>query len=338
MINYTTGNIFDSDADCIFNTVNCEGFMGKGIAYQFKMRFPENNKNYVKYCREGKLKPGVLLPFEENGKTIINFPTKDKWRNPSLMQYIVDGLDTFVCILPDLHIKKAAIPPLGCGNGGLLWNDVKAVIEEKLKDCDVEIVLFEPASNLNNSIISDQKTVDDLLLLYVGKNLDKANSLRFQKTFYFSNYFFGDSIFRFSRGRYGPYSKELYKSADELGKYQKDNGLTNSKDTYNAIYQKICSKRVDAQYKKLTAAADKALAIVNGIEEDLLLEGSATALYLIKDEKVLSKNSIIRAFKEWSDDKAARFNEDEINKCLDKLEHLQIIQRNLFDEYEVLKP
>ena len=125
MITYKQGNIFDSDADCIFNTVNCEGYMGKGIAYQFKQRFSENNIRYEKECRAGRLTPGTLLVFREKGKTIVNFPTKDKWRNPSLMQYITDGLDEFVRILPGLGIKKAAIPPLGCGNGGLAWNDVK---------------------------------------------------------------------------------------------------------------------------------------------------------------------------------------------------------------------
>ena len=112
MITYKQGNLFDSDADCIFNTVNCEGYMGKGIAYQFKQRFPENNVRYEKMCREGKLRPGTLLTFTENGKTIINFPTKDKWRNPSLMQYIIDGLDEFVRILPGLGIKKAAMKRL----------------------------------------------------------------------------------------------------------------------------------------------------------------------------------------------------------------------------------
>jgi O-acetyl-ADP-ribose deacetylase (regulator of RNase III) len=127
MIKYTIGNIFNSEADCIFNTVNCEGYMGKGIAYQFKQRFPENNRNYERMCKEGKLRPGIVFPFTENGKTIINFPTKDKWRNPSQIQYVIDGLDAFVRLLPDLNIKKIAIPPLGCGNGVLEWSEVKSV-------------------------------------------------------------------------------------------------------------------------------------------------------------------------------------------------------------------
>lgn len=80
MIEFVTGNIFDSGADCLINTVNCEGFMGKGIAYQFKMRFPQNNIDYVKACKSGKLKIGTIHYYKEDGVWIVNFPTKDKWR------------------------------------------------------------------------------------------------------------------------------------------------------------------------------------------------------------------------------------------------------------------
>ena len=86
MIEYTKGNMFDSDADCLVNTVNCEGYMGKGIAYQFKMRFPENNKSYVKACKSGKLTVGQMHYHVEEGITIINFPTKKKWRENSKIE------------------------------------------------------------------------------------------------------------------------------------------------------------------------------------------------------------------------------------------------------------
>ena len=336
MITYKQGNIFDSDADCIFNTVNCEGYMGKGIAYQFKQRFPENNIQYEKMCRDGKLRPGILLTYTENGRTIVNFPTKDKWRNPSLMQYITDGLDEFVRILPGLGIKKAAIPPLGCGNGGLDWNDVKREIENRLKDCDIEIELYGPAEVNPGKQLQGQMTVYDLILLKVRDELKCPTSLRFQKTFYFANYFYGSKLFAFSRGRYGPYSKDLYSEAEKIGRYQKVNNLKGTKETYDAIYRLICSKRVDAGYKKMAASVDKALEIVNATEDDLLLEGAATAFYLIKDEKVTEAKEITKAFKEWSDDKAARFNEETILRSLDKLEGLRLVRRTLFDTYEVM--
>ncbi len=336
MIEYVKGNIFDSDADCIFNTVNCEGFMGKGIAYQFKERFPDNNRQYKEYCKEGKLRPGVLLILTEKGKTIVNFPTKDKWRNPSKMEYISDGLDEFIRVLPELRIKKVAIPPLGCGNGGLEWRDVKRLIEDKLRDCNTVIQLYEPTSSGKVCYYEKHMTAYDLVLLYVKEHLTKASSLRFQKTIYYANYYCGAKLYSFSRGKYGPYSKDLYNAADRIGIYHKNSEIDNPKETYKTVYQTICSKNVDDQLKKLLPAVDKALDIVNGMADDLILEGTATALYLIKDEKVTKEADIFEAFKEWSDDKASRFGNEIITKCVDCLEKNGIIQRNIFDELEVL--
>jgi O-acetyl-ADP-ribose deacetylase (regulator of RNase III) len=336
VIVYRKGNLFESDADCLVNTVNCEGYMGKGIAYQFKLRFPENNEKYAECCHVGKLRPGILFTFKEKGKTIINFPTKDQWRKPSELRYVIDGLDEFLRILPDLGINKIAMPPLGCGNGGLNWPEVKRVIEEKLGDSRYDIEIYEPSVNKSFDPAREQMTVYDLLLLHVREGLENASSLRFQKTFYFANYFGKKQLFSFARGKQGPYSKELYRMAENLGRYQKANGLNNARDTYKAIYQLICSRKVDEQYKKLEKSVDEALRIVNGTKDDLLLEGTATALYLILNEKVTRQSDLISAFKEWSDDKAARFSEAEVLRSIEKLEDLGILQRDIFGTLEVV--
>lgn len=146
MIQYRQGDLFECGADCLVNAVNCEGIMGKGIAYQFKIRFPENNKSYVKACRSGELKIGKIHFFTENGITVINLPTKDKWRQPSKMEYVEEGMDNLVELLPKLGVKKIAIPSLGCGNGGLLWEKVKKVIEEKISGLKegYDFLIFEP--------------------------------------------------------------------------------------------------------------------------------------------------------------------------------------------------
>lgn len=130
MITYTTGNIFDSRAECLVNTVNCEGYMGKGIAYQFKLRFPENNRDYVRACKNGELQIGTIHSFSEDGKEIVNFPTKDKWREKSQMRYVENGFDRLVDFIKENSITSIALPPLGCGNGGLIWGDVKQVVEK----------------------------------------------------------------------------------------------------------------------------------------------------------------------------------------------------------------
>ena len=88
MFYYKTGDLLKNEAEALVNTVNCEGYMGKGIAYQFKLQFPDNNKDYIKACKNGKLQPGKLHFYKEHEKIIINFPTKNKWREKSKIEYI----------------------------------------------------------------------------------------------------------------------------------------------------------------------------------------------------------------------------------------------------------
>ena len=166
MITYTKGNMFESDADCLVNTVNCEGFMGKGIAYQFKVRFPENNKSYIKACKSGELTVGKVHYYVEDGITIVNFPTKDKWRANSKIEYIETGMDYFIKILPQLGVKKVAIPPLGCGNGGLLWEEVKKIIEDKIVNLQdkYDFIIIDCPPSLNMLTINSMTTADSVLV------------------------------------------------------------------------------------------------------------------------------------------------------------------------------
>lgn len=147
MIQFLSGNLLESTAECLINPVNCEGYMGKGIAYQFKLKFPNMNKDYVKACKSGQLTTGRLHYFRENNKIIINFPTKDKWRQKSKMEYILQGLDELVKLLPQLNISSIAIPALGCGNGGLKWDQVRQILLNKLSAIEekYEIFIYEPA-------------------------------------------------------------------------------------------------------------------------------------------------------------------------------------------------
>ncbi|MHB9294030.1 hypothetical protein Holit_03156 [Hollandina sp. SP2] len=147
MIQFIVDNIFESKASCLVNTVNCEGFMGKGIAYQFKQKFPENEKNYKTICQKGEMKIGKVLLFKENDKIIANFPTKNKWREKSEYIFIEKGLDDLKDKIMCNKIDSVAMPPLGCGNGGLLWDKVKGIIVEKLNTVQSEIMIYEPSKN-----------------------------------------------------------------------------------------------------------------------------------------------------------------------------------------------
>lgn len=149
MFHYVTGDLLQSSAEALVNAVNCEGYMGKGIAYQFKLQFPETNAAYVKACKNGELLPGKLHYFRERGKLVINFPTKNKWRAKSKLEYIEGGLYALIDLIGDMGIQSIAIPPLGSGNGGLNWDDVKQVIARQLEPVSslVEIFIYEPSKN-----------------------------------------------------------------------------------------------------------------------------------------------------------------------------------------------
>lgn len=143
MITFVRGNIFESTAKCLVNPVNCEGVMGKGLALQFKKRFPETFKSYRAECSEFNLRIGKLHIFDENGKTVVNFPTKDTWRDNSKIEYIQKGLAALKAFLNSGYVKSIAIPPLGCGLGGLDWNEVKPIICHYLDPLDVDIYIYE---------------------------------------------------------------------------------------------------------------------------------------------------------------------------------------------------
>ena len=149
MLKFVSGNLLESNAEAIVNAVNTVGVMGKGIALQFKQLFPFNFKEYKKACDMKSLKPGVMLVVKDHhptkgAKTIINFPTKVHWKSPSKMEYVEDGLKELVKVIRESELESVAVPALGCGNGGLKWEEVKKMIELYLSEVDAEVLVYEP--------------------------------------------------------------------------------------------------------------------------------------------------------------------------------------------------
>lgn len=152
MIKIIHGNLFESNAEALVNTVNCVGVMGKGIALQFKILFPNNFRAYKEACNKGEVKVGKMFIYEDsnifiNKKIIINFPTKTNWKYPSQYSFIKGGLVSLKNEILNRKIKSIAIPALGCNNGGLDYNIVKEMITKELGDLDCEIYLYEPFSD-----------------------------------------------------------------------------------------------------------------------------------------------------------------------------------------------
>ena len=126
---YKTGTLFDSTATVLVNPVNCRGVMGKGLAAQFKRRYPKMFAWYRSECRAGNVKIGRVSGWMEDGITILNFPTKDLWGDPSEIEYITAGLQDFIDWAHTYGYPSAAFPKLGCGLGGLEWDEVRPIME-----------------------------------------------------------------------------------------------------------------------------------------------------------------------------------------------------------------
>ncbi len=148
MVRFITGDIFAQDAQAIVNPVNCVGVMGKGLALQFKQKFPLNFEIYRTACMKGELRPGRILTCgtgRETPSVIINLPTKRHWRDGSRMEDIEAGLDALAREIRERGLSSVAIPALGAGLGGLEWNGVRKAIEDRLSGLkDTEITVLEP--------------------------------------------------------------------------------------------------------------------------------------------------------------------------------------------------
>lgn len=173
MIEIKQGNLLNEKTEALVNTVNCVGVMGKGIALQFKQAFPEVFKQYKKACDAGEVQPGNMLTVLTGGllnpRYIINFPTKRHWKGGSRLGDVQSGLVGLVAEVERLGIQSIAIPPLGCGNGGLDWAVVKPMIVEAFDSLpEVQVYLFEPVG---------APAVDDIKVATAKPNMTRARAL-----------------------------------------------------------------------------------------------------------------------------------------------------------------
>ena len=141
-IQYDKGDIFKSKAQTIVNPVNCEGYMGKGLALAFKERYPDMFPVYQEECRTGKLHIGKPTLYSNSTPWILNFPTKNYWRDPSKLEYIEEGLQFVVANYKQLRIASIAFPKLGAGLGTLTWDEVGPVMVKYLSHLDIAVYIY----------------------------------------------------------------------------------------------------------------------------------------------------------------------------------------------------
>lgn len=170
MIRYVAGNLLDSPAQTLVNTVNCVGVMGKGIALEFKRLYPAMYKEYAAMCERHEVLPGVPYCHSSSGRQIVNFPTKDHWRAKSRLEDVERGLRLLRENYRDWNITSIAMPPLGCGNGGLEWGAVKPLIERYLSDVSIDVFVYEPG----RFVADDQSPDEGETQLTFGLNVEPA--------------------------------------------------------------------------------------------------------------------------------------------------------------------
>ena len=225
MIERKVGDIFEEDVEALVNSVNCVGVMGRGIALQFKERFPENFKAYAEACKRSEVKPGKMFVYESgtmtNPRYIVNFPTKRHWRGKSRMEDIEAGLVDLTNEIRRRGIRSIAIPPLGSNLGGLNWSSVGPRIEATLEDLEnVKVVLYEPGGGPRDDRPnrSTEPPAMSLSLACVIVLMDRhvrglldpfITLLEIHKLLYFAQDAGEDLKLRFKRAPYGPYAENL---------------------------------------------------------------------------------------------------------------------------------
>lgn len=235
------GDLFASKAQTLVNTVNCVGVMGKGVALEFKKRWPAMFEDYQHRCAARQVRLGEPYLYRDvSGAAIVNFPTKDHWRSPSRIADIESGLDWLVAHAAEWGIRSLALPPLGCGNGGLEWSEVGPLIYRKLHDAPLDVEVYAPfgtpAQQLTEAFLSapaqmslsgkgrrnEKFNPDWVALVEVLREVQAqpyANPIGrtiFQKLCYVLTEMGVPTGFQFGKGSYGPFSTEVKTALHEM--------------------------------------------------------------------------------------------------------------------------
>lgn len=340
MIEFKQGNLLEEKVEALVNTVNCVGVMGKGIALQFKQAYPENFRQYEKACRAKEVQPGrmftVAIGSLFNPRYIINFPTKRHWKGKSKIEDIKSGLVALVAEVEQLGITSIAIPPLGCGNGGLSWSEVKPLIESAFAQLsDVQVFIFEPvgAPAAEKMPIATEKPemtraralFIHLLELY-GLPGYELTKLEVQKLPYFLQEAGEPLKLRYVNHRYGPYADNLNHVLKRLeGHYIYGYGDGTSKADSAEIYVLPEGRKAAQAFLETEPDAQKRLErvsnLIYGFETPYGMELLATVHWVASKESNPAQNSeqAIALVHEWSDRKRKLFKPEHIRKAWQRL-------------------
>ncbi|RKH71351.1 Appr-1-p processing protein [Corallococcus interemptor] len=318
-MDFTKGNILRADTDAIVNTVNCVGYMGRGIAAQFKRAYPENFKAYESACRRKEVVPGKMFIFETGQLThprfIVNFPTKRHWRGKSRIEDIESGLVDLVGEVKRRGIQSIAIPPLGCGLGGLDWKDVRPLIERAFAALpDVRALVFEPNDEGPSDKMATTREVPKmtpgravlvgLFEKYLAALMDPAISLlEVHKLMYFAQEAGEPLRLKYVKALYGPYAENLRHVLSAIEGYM-ISGYGDGGDTPEKPLELVPGADDDARsflkdHPATLARFDRVSKLVEGFETSFGMELLATVHWVMAHEGVHDRG-VVDAIHAWN--------------------------------------
>jgi len=350
MITYTQGNLLESGAEALVNTVNTVGVMGKGIALMFKERFTRNFQLYAAASKSKEVRTGHMFVTEtgELGgpKWIVNFPTKQHWRSPSRLEWVVDGLHDLRRFLIEEQVRSIAIPPLGAGNGALDWALVREQIELVLSDLpDVEILVFEPTVQYQNiakrsgveKLTPSRALIAELVRRYWVLGME-CSLLEIQKLAWFLERSIEQSMpldnplkLNFKAHVYGPFTPKLSFVLNDLdGSYLHCDKRISDAGPLDVIWfdegrKDIVQAYLRSEGKAYIQALEDTAALIDGFESPFGMELLATVDWLLDREEVEPTVAAIReGMQQWpipgaGARKSRLFDDRAIGIALDRL-------------------
>ncbi len=335
---YAHGNLLEADCEALVNTVNTVGVMGKGIALQFKQAFPENFRQYERACRAGEVVIGSMLVVATgklgNPKYIINFPTKRHWRQRSRLEDIEAGLRDLVAQVRSLSVGSLAVPPLGCGNGGLEWSEVRPLVEEAFRDLpQVRVLLFAPAGAPDAAAMPVSTSKPKLTraramfirLLELYPSLDyRFTLLEVQKLAYFLQVAGEPLRLAFAKAPYGPYAENLNHALQRLeGHYLRGYG-DRSHDAQMRLLPDASSeaRAFLAACGEAAERLDRVAALIEGFETPYGMELLASVHWVAAHEDLAAAQDAavaVARVHDWSQRKRDRFRGEHIVKAWRRL-------------------
>lgn len=338
MIEPGKGNLLEADVEALVNTVNCVGHMGKGIALQFKQAYPENFTAYQRAVRAQEVKPGSMFVFETglviNPKFIINFPTKRHWRGKSRMEDIDSGLVALVREIKERGIRSIAVPPLGCGNGGLDWNKVRPRILKALEPLpELRVVLYAPAgapAAAEMPVRTEVPKMTTARALFV-KAIDQYRQLAYrltlleiQKLAYFLQESGEPLRLRYEAGHYGPYAQNLNNVLERIeGHFIRGYGDSQKPDVEIDLLEGAVSQADGflREHEESRARLERVNALISGFETPYGMEllSSVHWVAVHGDPKAQSVEAATGAVHRWNDRKRNMFKPEHIVAAWERL-------------------